>query len=163
MEMRYVLPRQGNLFIKHAYLGKEKNILSLRIKKKRKISNFSFRRERLLRTHYRWDNRYFKTWSMSALNADYEDLDVHFCNPYATWVPVLLQFNNSRSHLWIVTVNQAMCAVVVSQTSCNDRNHPILRGVIATYQDFFFFAKITILLDFESIFPRLLWWNIRTW
>ena len=24
MEMRYVLPRQGNLLIKHAYLGKEK-------------------------------------------------------------------------------------------------------------------------------------------
>jgi hypothetical protein len=43
----------------------------------------------------------------------------------------------------------AMCAVVVSQTSCNDRNHPILRGVIAPHQDFFFFfAKITILLDF---------------
>ena len=52
----YVLSRQGNLSIQHAYLGK-KNILSLRIKKKGKISNFSFRRERLLRTHYRWDNR----------------------------------------------------------------------------------------------------------
>ena len=44
---------------------------------------------------------------------------------------------------------EAMCAVVVSQTSCNDRNHPILRGVIAPHQDFFFFfAKIMILLDF---------------
>ena len=32
---------------------RKKNILSLRIKKKGKISNFSFRRERLLRTHYR--------------------------------------------------------------------------------------------------------------
>jgi hypothetical protein len=35
----------------------------------------------------------------------------------------------------------AMCAVVVSQTSCKDRNHPILRGVIAPHQDFFFFCK----------------------
>ncbi len=43
---------------------------------------------------------------------------------------------------------KAMCAVVVSQTSCNDRNHPILRGVIVPHQDFFFFAKIMILLDF---------------
>jgi hypothetical protein len=34
----------------------------------------------------------------------------------------------------------AMCAVVVSKTSCNDRNHPILRGVIAPHH-FFFFAK----------------------
>ena len=42
----------------------------------------------------------------------------------------------------------AMCAVVVSKTSCNDRNHPILRGVIAPHQDFFFFAKIMIFLDF---------------
>jgi hypothetical protein len=32
----------------------------------------------------------------------------------------------------------AMCAVVVSKTSCKDRNHPILRGVIAPYQEFFF-------------------------
>jgi hypothetical protein len=29
-----------------------------------------------------------------------------------------------------------MCSVVVSQTSCNDRNHPILRGVIAPHQVF---------------------------
>ena len=43
---------------------------------------------------------------------------------------------------------KAMCAVVVSQTSCKDRNHPILRGVIAPHQDFFFFAKIMIFLDF---------------
>jgi hypothetical protein len=35
----------------------------------------------------------------------------------------------------------AMCAVVVSKTSCNDRNHPILRGVIAPHQDFFFLQK----------------------
>ena len=32
----------------------------------------------------------------------------------------------------------AMCAVVVSKTSCKDRNHRILRGVIAPHQDFFF-------------------------
>jgi hypothetical protein len=35
----------------------------------------------------------------------------------------------------------AMCAVVVSKTSCKDRNHRILRGVIAPHQDFFFFCK----------------------
>jgi hypothetical protein len=39
------------------------------------------------------------------------------------------------------SVPEAMCAVVVSQTSCNDRNHPILRGVIAPHQDFFFLQK----------------------
>jgi hypothetical protein len=38
-------------------------------------------------------------------------------------------------------LSEAMCAVVVSQTSCNDRNHPILRGVIAPHQDFFFLQK----------------------
>ena len=43
----------------------------------------------------------------------------------------------------------AMCAVVVSKTSCKDRNHRILRGVIAPHQDFFFVcAKIMIFLDF---------------
>ena len=31
-----------------------------------------------------------------------------------------------------------MCAVVVSKTSCKDRNHRILRGVITPHQDFFF-------------------------
>jgi hypothetical protein len=31
-----------------------------------------------------------------------------------------------------------MCAVVVSKTSCKDKNHRILRGVIAPHQDFFF-------------------------
>jgi hypothetical protein len=36
---------------------------------------------------------------------------------------------------------QAMCAVVVSKTSCNDRNHPMLRGVIAPHQDFFLFLQ----------------------
>ncbi len=42
-----------------------------------------------------------------------------------------------------------MCAVVVSKTSFKDRNHPILRGVIAPHQEFFFFfAKIMIFLDF---------------
>jgi hypothetical protein len=41
----------------------------------------------------------------------------------------------------------AMCAVVVSKTSCKDRNHRILRGVIAPHQ-VFFFAKIMIFLDF---------------
>ena len=35
----------------------------------------------------------------------------------------------------------AMCAVVVSKTSCKDRNHRILRGVIAPHQEFFFFCK----------------------
>ena len=35
----------------------------------------------------------------------------------------------------------AMCAVVVSKTSCKDRNHRILRGVIAPHQDFFFLQK----------------------
>ena len=30
-----------------------------------------------------------------------------------------------------------MCAVVVSKTSCKDRNHPILRGVITPHQEFF--------------------------
>jgi hypothetical protein len=34
-----------------------------------------------------------------------------------------------------------MCVVVVNQTSCKDRNHPILRGVIAPHQDFFFLQK----------------------
>ena len=34
-----------------------------------------------------------------------------------------------------------MCAVVVSKTSCKDRNHRILRGVIAPHQDFFFLQK----------------------
>jgi hypothetical protein len=38
-------------------------------------------------------------------------------------------------------LRQAMCAVVVSKTSCNDRNHRILRGVIAPHQDFFFFLQ----------------------
>jgi hypothetical protein len=47
-----------------------------------------------------------------------------------------------------VYLSWAMCAVVVSKTSCKDRNHRILRGVIAPHQDFFFFAKIMILLDF---------------
>jgi hypothetical protein len=42
----------------------------------------------------------------------------------------------------------AMCAVVVSKTSCKDRNHRILLGVIAPHQDFFFFAKIMNFLDF---------------
>ncbi len=41
----------------------------------------------------------------------------------------------------------AMRAVVVSKTSCKDRNHPILRGFIAPHR-FFFFAKIMIFLDF---------------
>jgi len=45
-----------------------------------------------------------------------------------------------------------MCAVVVSQTSFNDRNHPILRGVITPHQDFFFKTKIMIFLDFNQIF-----------
>ncbi len=36
---------------------------------------------------------------------------------------------------------EAMCAVVVSKTSCNDRNHPILRGVITPHRDFFFLQK----------------------
>ena len=44
--------------------------------------------------------------------------------------------------------HQAMCAVVVSKTSCKDRNHRILRGVITPHQDFFFFAKIMNFLDF---------------
>ena len=35
----------------------------------------------------------------------------------------------------------AMCAVVVSKTSCKDRNHRILRGVIAPHQDFFCVQK----------------------
>jgi hypothetical protein len=47
-----------------------------------------------------------------------------------------------------VRVMQTMCTVVVGQTSCNDRNHPILRGVITPHQEFFFFAKIMIFLDF---------------
>ncbi len=34
---------------------------------------------------------------------------------------------------------QAMCAVVVSKTSCKDRNHRILR--ITPHQDFFFLQK----------------------
>jgi hypothetical protein len=37
---------------------------------------------------------------------------------------------------------QAMCAVVVSKTFCKDRNHRILRGVIAPHQDFFFLQKL---------------------
>jgi hypothetical protein len=41
----------------------------------------------------------------------------------------------------------AMCAVVVSKTSWKDRNHRILRGVIAP-QRFFFFEKIMNFLDF---------------
>jgi hypothetical protein len=57
---------------------------------------------------------------------------------------------------------EGMCAVVVSKTSCKDRNHPILRGVIVPHY-FFFFAKIMIFLDFYSIFTQLLWGNRRTW
>ena len=41
----------------------------------------------------------------------------------------------------VCTMVWAMCAVVVGQTSCNDRNHPILRGVIAPHKDFFFFLQ----------------------
>ena len=40
-----------------------------------------------------------------------------------------------------------MCAVVVSKTSCKDRNHRILRHHRTT-PSFFFFAKIMIFLDF---------------
>jgi hypothetical protein len=49
-----------------------------------------------------------------------------------------------------VSISQAgaMCAVVVSKTSCKDGNHRILRGVIAPHPVFFFFAKIMIFLDF---------------
>ncbi len=36
-------------------------------------------------------------------------------------------------------LTEAMCAVVVSKTSCKDRNHRILPGVIAPHQVFFFF------------------------
>jgi hypothetical protein len=43
-----------------------------------------------------------------------------------------------------------MCAVVVRKTSWKDRNHPILRGVIAQHQEIFFFTKIMIFL--KSIF-----------
>ena len=39
----------------------------------------------------------------------------------------------SAQHIHI----EAMCAVVVSKTSCKDRNHRILRGVITPHQDFF--------------------------
>ena len=70
---------------------------------------------------------------------------------------ILSNTNTLWSHIGCVRVQeptlctnhiQAMCAVVVSKTSCKDRNHPILRGVIAPHQDFFFFAKIMIFLDF---------------
>ena len=47
-----------------------------------------------------------------------------------------------------------MCAVVVSKTSCNDRNHPILRGVIAPHQDFFFFKNhdfSRFLINFSTV------------
>ncbi len=48
----------------------------------------------------------------------------------------------------------AMCAVVVSQTSCKDRNHPILRGVIGPHQDFFFFKNhdfSLFLINFSTV------------
>jgi hypothetical protein len=47
-----------------------------------------------------------------------------------------------------------MCAVVVSKTSCNDRNHPILRGVIAPHQFFFFFKNhdfSRFLINFSTV------------
>jgi hypothetical protein len=50
-----------------------------------------------------------------------------------------------------VSEQLAMSAVVVSKTSCKDRDHPILRGVIAPHQEFFFIfyvTKIMIFLDF---------------
>ncbi len=46
-----------------------------------------------------------------------------------------------------------MCVVLVSKTSCKDRNHPVLRRVIAPQQEFFF-EKIMFFLNFSSIFPR---------
>jgi hypothetical protein len=36
----------------------------------------------------------------------------------------------------------------VMKQSPEDRNHPILRGVIAPHQEFLFFVKIMIFLDF---------------
>jgi hypothetical protein len=36
---------------------------------------------------------------------------------------------------------ETMCAVVVNKTSCKDRNHRILLGVITPHQDFFFFLR----------------------
>ncbi len=45
----------------------------------------------------------------------------------------------------------AMCTVVVSKTSCKDRNHPILRGVIVPHH-FFFVQKSW----FFSIFNQFL-------
>ena len=48
-----------------------------------------------------------------------------------------------------------MCAVVVSKTSCKDRNHRILLGVIAPHQDFFFFCENHEFSRFLINFPRL--------
>ncbi len=46
----------------------------------------------------------------------------------------------------------AMCAVVVSKTSCKDRNHRILRGVIAPHQDYFFLQKSWFFSIFNQFF-----------
>ncbi len=52
MERIDVLTKQGIQFNQHAYLGEKKNSF-FENKKERKNIHFSFRRERLLRTHYR--------------------------------------------------------------------------------------------------------------
>jgi hypothetical protein len=65
--------------------------------------------------------------------------------------PDLLDFEDTTPLLlpFLKTIPvEAMCAVVVNKTSCKDRNHPILRGVIVPHQEFFFLAKIMIFLDF---------------
>ena len=49
---------------------------------------------------------------------------------------------------------QATCVVVVSKTSCKDRNHRILRGVIAPHQDFFFLQNhdfSRFLINFSTV------------
>jgi hypothetical protein len=51
MERIDVLPKQGIQFNQHAYLKKKNSFFEN--KKERKNIHFSFRRERLLRTHYR--------------------------------------------------------------------------------------------------------------
>jgi hypothetical protein len=61
-----------------------------------------------------------------------------------------------------------MCAVVVSKTSCKDRNHRILLGVIAPHKDFFFcknhefsrflinFSTVVVVKHTHVVDPKLL-------
>ncbi len=65
---------------------------------------------------------------------EFMNLESNFCS-WTTWTISL--FKCSRTvHERVLDLTQAMCTVVVRKTSCKDRNHPILRGVITPHQDF---------------------------